>query len=432
ASTVATAEATCSSSPASSTSGRPVPPGSEAASAAAPSASTSATTTAEAPSAASRRASAAPIPLAPPATTATAPSTRTTARPLAGGPPGPAGRPAPRPATGPAGTSVGPASNIPPMRYGITVPLPGIPLAEQRDLVSSLPELGYTDVWSAEAGGADAFTPLALASVWAPTLRLGTAIVPVFTRGAATLAQSVAALADAAPGRVAIGLGTSTEIIVRRWNGLPFEAPYARVRDTVRFLRAALSGQRVSQSYETFTVDGFRLQLVPQQPPQLLVAALRPGMLRLAGREADGAVINWLAAEDVPTVVRHVHETGPGKEIVARLFVVLDEDADRARTTARRLIAAYLTVDVYRRFHEWLGRGELLAPMWRAWEAGDRAGAVAAIPDEVVDALVVHGDAARCRDRIRAYAEAGVTTPVVALVPGPTPVAEAVRALAPS
>jgi len=318
------------------------------------------------------------------------------------------------------------------MRYGITVPLPGIPLAEQRDLVSSLPDLGYTDVWSAEAGGADAFTPLALASVWAPTLRLGTAIVPVFTRGAATLAQSVAALADAAPGRVAIGLGTSTEIIVRRWNGLPFEAPYARVRDTVRFLRAALSGQRVSQSYETFTVDGFRLQLVPQQPPQLLVAALRPGMLRLAGREADGAVINWLAAEDVPTVVRHVHEAGPGKEIVARLFVILDEDADRARAAARRLIAAYLTVDVYRRFHEWLGRGELLAPMWRAWEAGDRAAAVAAIPDEVVDALVVHGDAARCRDRIRAYAEAGVTTPVVALVPGPTPVAEAVRALAPS
>ncbi|HEY8452722.1 MAG: LLM class F420-dependent oxidoreductase [Micromonosporaceae bacterium] len=319
------------------------------------------------------------------------------------------------------------------MRYGITVPLPGIPLAEQRDLISSLPDLGYTDVWSAEAGGADAFTPLALASAWAPTLRLGTAIVPVFTRGAATLAQSVAALADAAPGRVAIGLGTSTEIIVRRWNGLPFEAPYARVRDTVRFLRAALSGQRVSHSYETFSVDGFRLQLVPQQPPQLLVAALRPGMLRLAGREADGAVLNWLAPEDVPTVVRYVHEAGPGKEIVARLFVILDEDAERARTAARRLIASYLTVDVYRRFHEWLGRGELLAPMWRAWEAGDRAGAVAAIPDEVVDALVVHGDAARCRDRIREYAEAGITTPVVALVPGgPTSVAEAVRALAPS
>lgn len=300
------------------------------------------------------------------------------------------------------------------MGYGITIPFTGVPLADQRELVESLPGLGYTDVWSSEAGGADAFTPLALASAWAPRLRLGTAIVPVFTRGAATLAQSCAALAAAAPGRVAIGLGTSTEVIVTRWNGLPFEAPLARVRDTVRFLRAALSGQRVSKAYETFTVDGFRLQLVPPEPPRLLVAALRPGMLRLAGQEADGAILNWLAASDVPTAASYV---GGGKEIVARIFVIVDEDAQRARAAARPLIAAYLTVDVYRRFHQWLGRGEVLAPMWRAWSAGDRAGAAAAIPDEVVDALVVHGSPARCRAHIQRYVDAGVTTPVLALVP---------------
>jgi probable F420-dependent oxidoreductase len=320
------------------------------------------------------------------------------------------------------------------MRYGMTIPFPGVPLAGQRDLIAALPGLGYTDVWSAEAGGADAFTPLALASVWAPELRLGTAIVPVFTRGAATLAQSVAALAAAAPGRVAIGLGTSTEVIVRRWNGLPFEAPYARVRDTLRFLRAALTGQRISERYETFTVDGFRLQLVPPEPPALLVAALRSGMLRLAGREADGAIVNWLAPEDVPTVADHVHAAGPGKEIVARIFVLVEEDPERARAVARPLLAAYLTVDVYRAFHEWLGRGGALNPMWRAWQAGDRAGAAAAIPDGVVDALVVHGPAERCRARIREYVDAGVTTPALALVPAPgsPPVADLLRALAPA
>jgi probable F420-dependent oxidoreductase len=319
------------------------------------------------------------------------------------------------------------------MRYGITIPFLDIPLPEQRDLIASLPALGYTDVWSAEAGGADAFTPLALASVWAPALRLGTAIVPVFTRGAATLAQSVATLAAAAPGRVAIGLGTSTEVIVRRWNGLPFDRPYARMRDTLRFLRAALTGQRVSQRYETFAVDGFRLQLVPPQPPVLLVAALRSGMLRLAGREADGAIVNWLSADDVATVAGHVHAAGPGKEIVARVFVLVDDDAERARAAARPLVAAYLTVDVYRRFHEWLGRGEALAGMWRAWQAGDRRAAVAAIPDEVVDALVVHGSAGRCRAHIQRYVDAGVTTPVLALLPPPdgAPVADLVRALAP-
>lgn len=324
------------------------------------------------------------------------------------------------------------------MTYGITIPFAGVPLADQRELVASLPELGYTDVWSSEAGGADAFTPLALASAWAPPLRLGTAIVPVFTRGAATLAQSAATLAAAAPGRVAIGLGTSTEIIVRGWNGLPFEAPYARVRDTVRFLRTALTGEKVTHRYDTFAVDGFRLQLVPPQPPQLLVAALRPGMLRLAGREADGAILNWLAAEDVPTVAGHVHQATPAgappPEIAARLFVVIDEDAERARATARPLIAAYLTVNVYRRFHEWLGREDLLAPMWHAWHAGDRRGALAAIPDEVVDALVVHGSAAQCRARIDQYVAAGITTPVLALVSRPDgpPVADQIRALAPT
>src|SRR5215211_8840094 len=169
-------------------------------------------------------------------------------------------------------------------RYGITVPFDGIPLAGQRELFAELPDLGYTDVWSSEVDGADAFTPLVLASVWAPGLRLGTAIAPVFTRGPATLAQCAATLAAAAPGRFTLGIGASSDVIVERWNGLAFERPYERMRDTARFLRAALGGEKVSERYQTFTVDGFRLQLVPERPPALLIAALRPGMLRLAGR----------------------------------------------------------------------------------------------------------------------------------------------------
>ncbi len=150
------------------------------------------------------------------------------------------------------------------------------------------------------------------------------AIVPAFTRGAPTIAQSAAALADAAPGRVALGIGTSSNVIVEKWNGIPFDKPYERVRDVVRFLRVALTGQKVTQTYETFTVDGFRLLLVPEIQPKLLIAALRPGMLRLAGREADGAIINWLAADDVPKVAPYVHQGGPDKEIVARIFVCPD------------------------------------------------------------------------------------------------------------
>jgi alkanesulfonate monooxygenase SsuD/methylene tetrahydromethanopterin reductase-like flavin-dependent oxidoreductase (luciferase family) len=108
-------------------------------------------------------------------------------------------------------------------RYGMTIPFDGAPLGAQRDRIVELADLGYTDVWSSEANGADAFTPLALTSVWAPSLRLGTAIVPAFTRGPACLAQSVGSLAQAAPGRVALGIGTSSDVIVEGWNGIPFE-----------------------------------------------------------------------------------------------------------------------------------------------------------------------------------------------------------------
>ena len=131
--------------------------------------------------------------------------------------------------------------------YGMTIPFDGAPLHAQREMVAELADLGYTDVWSSEANGADAFTPLALASVWAPSLRLGTAIVPAFTRGPACLAQSVGALAQAAPGRLAFGIGTSSNVIVEGWNGIPFEQPYQRTRDMVRFLRAALTGAKAER-----------------------------------------------------------------------------------------------------------------------------------------------------------------------------------------
>lgn len=315
------------------------------------------------------------------------------------------------------------------MRYGITIPFPGVPLARQRPLVEALPDLGYTDVWSSEVDGADAFTPLVLASQWAPALRLGTAIVPAFTRGPALLAQSAATLAGLAPGRVALGVGTSSDVIVRAWNGLEFERPYQRVRDTLRFLRAALSGARVSEEYETFAVRGFRLAEPPAVAPDLLVAALRPGMLGLAGREADGAILNWLSADDVRTVVPHV---GPGKEIAARIFVVPSTDTDAVRALGRQLIAAYLTVPVYRAFHEWLGRADQLGPLWTLWSAGERRAAAAAVPDEVVDALIVHGSPDECREHLARYVEAGVTTPVVALLPGSGDPAAQIHALAPT
>ncbi len=315
----------------------------------------------------------------------------------------------------------------------MTIPFDGIPLSEQGDLFAELADLGYTDLWSSEANGTDAFTPLALASVHAPTMRLGTAIVPAYTRGPALMAMSVAALAEAAPGRVAFGIGTSSNVIVERWNAIPFEKPFQQTRDMVRFLRASLAGEKVTEDYESFSVKGFKLGRVPAVQPQILVAALREGMLQLAGRESDGAIINWLSAEDVATVAPIVQAAGDGavKEVVARIFVCPSTDTDTVRGMARFAIAAYLNVPVYAAFHEWLGRGDRLQGMWDAWQAGDRKAATAAIPDDVVDELIVHGSPEACREHIERYHENGVTTSAVAIMPFGVDVVQAARDLAP-
>jgi probable F420-dependent oxidoreductase len=267
-------------------------------------------------------------------------------------------------------------------------------------------------------------------------LRLGTAILPAFTRAPALMAQSAAALADAAPGRFALGIGSSSNVIVERWNGVPFVDPYKKVRDMVRFLRDAFTGEKVSRVYDTFEVQGFRLGIRPEQAPPILIAGLRPGMLGLAGREADGAIINWLAPSDVAKVAGVVHQAAAGeqREIVARIFVCPSDNADVVRAGARFAIAAYMNVPVYAAYQQWLGRGEQFSAMWAAWQAGDRQAALAAIPDEVVDDLVVHGTPAQCRQRIAEYHEQGVTTSALAILNLDPQLDhwDAVRALAPN
>jgi probable F420-dependent oxidoreductase len=316
------------------------------------------------------------------------------------------------------------------MRWGITLPLRGLPLPGQREIVAALPGLGYTDAWSSEVNGADAFTPLAAAAQWTDGLRFGTAIAGIYTRGPALLAMNAAALASLAPGRFVLGIGTSSPVIVTGWNGLELDRPYQRARDTLRFLRAALAGDKVSEAYETFRVSGFRLDPPPAEPPALALAALRPAMVRLAASLAGAAITNWLSPADVPTVRA---AAGPACELIARIFVCPTGDTAVARDIGRRLIAAYLTVPAYAAFHDWLGRGEVLAPMQRAWAAGDRRGALGLIPDQVVDDLVVHGPPGKCRERVAQYQASGLDTAVIMIVPTPgVDEAEAARQLAPA
>jgi len=291
---------------------------------------------------------------------------------------------------------------------GITIPL-GAPLPAHTTLLPRLAAGGYRHFWSSETAAFDAFTPVAHAAAVLPEAQLGTAIAGVFTRGPALLAMSAAALAEAAPGRFSLGVGAASPAIVARWNGIPYERPVQRVRETVTFLRAALSGAKLP--------NGFRLERPPERPPPILVAALRPAMLRLAGELADGAILNWLSTSDVERVVPVVHAGGPGRTIVARLFVCPTDNPSAVRAAARRLVTGYLTVPGYADFHRWLGRGELLAPMWAAWAAGDRRAAVDAVPEQVLDELFVIGTPSECAAHLHRYVHSGVDVPVLSFLP---------------
>jgi alkanesulfonate monooxygenase SsuD/methylene tetrahydromethanopterin reductase-like flavin-dependent oxidoreductase (luciferase family) len=196
-------------------------------------------------------------------------------------------------------------------------------------------------------------------------------------------------------------------------------------------VKQALTGEKVEAEFSTFASQGFRLSRVPEQIPPIYLAALRPGMLSLAGREADGAILNWLSADDVKKAVAEIGGNGH-KEVVARIFVIPNPDAEVARTVARRMITAYMNVEAYAEFQRWLGRGPALEGMWEKWAAGDRKGALAAIPDEVVDDLVVHGTFDECRAKIARYVENGVTIPAPSIMPIGVDLEEAIRGLSPT
>jgi probable F420-dependent oxidoreductase len=247
--------------------------------------------------------------------------------------------------------------------------------------------------------------------------------------------MTAATLAEAAPGRFVLGVGASSEVVVHEWNAIEFARPLARTRDVVRFVRRACSGERVTDTFETFTINGFRLNRRPEIAPPIFLAGLRSRMLELAGREGDGVVLTCLSADDVRAVVPRVVDAAtsvgrPRPEVVAWITVCPSTDRDAVREIARRRIVAYLTVPAYAAFHAELGRAEALGPMHDAWARGDRRGAAAAIPDAVIDDLFVHGTAEACQEHLDRFAAAGVTTLLLEVLPGIVEPVAALRELA--
>jgi probable F420-dependent oxidoreductase len=302
----------------------------------------------------------------------------------------------------------------------MTPPIEVVGPAAAIDLSARAEALGYTDVWTAEVGAADAFSPLAAIATRTSQVRLGTALVPVFTRPPALVAMSAAAIQVLSGGRFALGIGASSPAIVDGWMGTRFERPVARVREYVEVLGEMLAGRKVTFEGETLRVANFRLQIDPGAPVPILVGALGPAMCRLAGRVADGVQFFLMTPDGVRTALHHVEagarEAGrdPSElDVFLRIPIVLDEDEALVRHLGRRLLTGYATVPAYNASLARQGFDAEAAAIAAAWTAGDRDRATELFRDELFDALFAHGSAAAARARVDAYRAAGVTTPAL-------------------
>ncbi len=282
--------------------------------------------------------------------------------------------------------------------------------------------VGYTDFWSGETNGPDGFTPLTLSAAWTERARLGTGIVGVFQRGPALLAQEAAALADASRGRFVLGIGSSSDRIIEGWNGIPFEKPLSKVRETVEFLQTALAGERTS--------TGFKLETAPAQRVPIMLAALRGKMLELAVERTDGAFTNFLPLGGLPKVTAQLEAAPEGFELLCRFFCIPGE-REQVEPLARFMFSSYITVPVYEAFYRWLGYGEQIDPMVAAWKAGDRKAAAEAAPWEAIEEMFIFGTPEQMKERIEAFVDGGITLPILTMIVPPEQVGEAIESLAP-
>ena len=279
-------------------------------------------------------------------------------------------------------------------------------------------DLGYRSFWTAETTGPEAFTVLAAAGAAAPGLDLGTGVLALQLRTPLVVAMAGATLQALHPDRdILLGIGISSPVVTERWHGTPYgDRPLDRVREYVAVVRAALTGEKVDFSGDFYQVKGFRLGVrLGERRPKIVVGALNPKMLALAGEVADGVLLNYLPASHVPWSVKQVRKGGDA-EIYAYVHAGVCEREEGAEL-ARRDLFSYAVVDSYARNFERAGFADEVAEIRARFAAGDRAGAVGAVSDRMVDAIDVMGDAATVAATMQANVDAGVAVPVLMPLP---------------
>lgn len=310
-----------------------------------------------------------------------------------------------------------PMTSVP---LAVTAPLSGCDAAETVEILRRAPDWGYRSVWASEVDGPDAFTILgALAAT--TDLDLGVGVVPVQTRTAFTLGMTAVSLAQLSGGRFALGIGASSEVLVGRFGGQPFERPLRHLREAALALRPILRGERSTFEGRYVRVGGYKPPTPPPAPVPLFLGSLNPRSLRLAGELGDGLCVNQVGPHHLPAMLEEVRAgaKAAGRElgdlpVMARLFCAVTDDVPAARAAVARTFSMYVATSVYNRFYRWMGYQEEAEAIARAAAAKDRDAMAAAFTERMVSDLFLIGDAGAVAARLRDYVDAGVTIPVVA------------------
>ncbi len=286
------------------------------------------------------------------------------------------------------------------------------------DVAREAEGLGYSSYWTAETTGPEAFSLLGGVAGVAPNLDLGTGVLALQLRTPMVTAMAAATLQAMVPDRdVLLGIGISSPVVTQQWHGVPYgDRPLDRVREYVALVRECLSGESVTFDGDFYNVKRFRLGIRQgERKPKIVVGALNPGMLALAGEIADGVLLNYLPASHVPWSIEQVRKGGAA-EVYAYVHVGV-ADREAAVDNARKDLFSYAVVDAYARNFTRAGFGDEVADIRERHAAKDREGALAAVSDRMVDAIDVVGDAALVRATINDYVANGVDHPIVMPLP---------------
>ncbi len=284
-------------------------------------------------------------------------------------------------------------------------------------------QLGYESVWIAETGGPDPFVLAGVVAQLTNKMRIGIAVSPVYIRTPATIAAASGTVAQLAPGRFILGLGSSSHAMIENWHGLAFAKPVTRVRETVTVVRAMLAGERLKFDGKTLRTSNYRLLAPPPAPVPIYVGALRPPMLEVAGEIGDGVVVNLFPSSALPRMLEHVRagaarvgKDGASMEVVCRHQIVVTDDKAATREMLRSMFTGYFATPVYNKFAAWYGFEEEAEQIARGYQTGDRELTRKGMSDRLIDGIAIFGSLEECKERIAEFVAAGVTTTIVSVV----------------